>query len=158
MVGPWLVARSSRPALAQSLCPQSKCPRSPRQLAPHELPIIGDLMGEGKQERGEAGIVLPPSPRVGLHPWRAPTLYCGSSSPHSSGNTAWPPDYSSPDGNSPPLLKLISGLPHLFHTLSLVPCHWLLTHSIVSRGAYSLTRPDALFRYIIYQYRKYSKK
>ena len=42
------VARSSRPALAQSLCPQSKCPRSPRQLASHELPIIGDLMGEGK--------------------------------------------------------------------------------------------------------------
>lgn len=54
LVGPWLVARSSRPALAQSLCPQSKCPRSPHQLASHELPIIGDLMGEGKQERGRS--------------------------------------------------------------------------------------------------------
>lgn len=120
LLWPWLVAVSSCPALAQSLCPQSKCPRSPRQLASYELPIIGDLTREGKQERGRSRDRSSSfSPRQ-LPPWRAPTLYCGSSSQHSSGNTAWPPDYSSPDGNSPSLLKLISGLPHLFHTLSLV--------------------------------------
>ena len=50
---PWLVALSSCPALAQSLCPQSKCPRSLHQLASHELPIIGDLTGDGQAGAGE---------------------------------------------------------------------------------------------------------
>ena len=80
------------------------------------------------RSRGDARIILPPSPQVRLPPWWAQTLCYGSSSQHSSGSTAWPPDQRSPDGNSPSLLKLINGLLRLFHSLSLVPHHWLLTH------------------------------